>query len=44
MYGQDFEFAVFVIVGWVAFLLVAAIVEWFITLNGTSPRTYNGRY
>jgi len=40
MYGQDLEFVVFCLGGWMIFLLISAVIEAVIGIRGAAPKTY----
>jgi len=40
MYGQDSEFAAVILMVWMGFLLVSALVEAVIGIRGASPKGY----
>ena len=43
MYGQDMEFAAVVLMIWMGFLLVTALVEAVIGIKGAAPKGYYRR-
>jgi len=43
MYGQDLEFATVILMVWMGFLLVSALVEAVIGIKGAAPKGYYRR-